>query len=438
MLLNNRELATLIWLAVAAAWVLSLRAIRPGITGILKILVDPLFLLPLLGMLGWIVLEIWAGWKLALWNTGFVSNTVVWTVSTALVLYFNVDKAVEDPLFFRKTAKGTLGVSIFVEFFINLFVFGLLEELILQFVLAILVIPIAFSGQKPEFQQGKKVLNGLLTGAVFLLLGYTIVQFYTQWAQLDRQALLLKLVLPAWLTIGILPFIYVLSLCFVYDGALRGVNRATSDWRARWRTRFVLVRDFRLRRNELRSFTWMWIKRAAEAPDVTAARAVVKQFRDEQRAAEQAKLDAEERLRRYAGSNKTDTEGRRLDRREFKETTKAFRFLATCQMGWYRNRGGRYHRKKLLIALGDDFTRHGLPQDHGIAIRVSKDGQAWYAWRRTVTGWCFAIGAAGPPPDQWEFDGPETPNGFPGKASEWGSGPFLDEVNQNWRWGEEA
>ena len=398
MLLNNRELATLIWLAVAVAWVLSLRAIRPGITGILKILVDPLFLLPLLGMLGWIVLEILAGWKLALWNTGFVSNTVVWTVSTALVLYFNVDKAVEDPLFFRKTAKGTLGVSIFVEFFINLFVFGLLEELILQFVLAILVIPIAFSGQKPEFQQGKKVLNGLLTGAVFLLLGYTIVQFYAQWAQLDRQALLLKLVLPAWLTIGILPFIYVLSLCFVYDGALRGVNRATSDWRARWRTRFVLVRDFRLRRNELRSFTWMWIKRAAEAPDVTAARAVVQQFRDEQRAAEQAKLDAEERLQRYAGSNKTDTEERRLDRREFKETTKALRFLATCQMGWYRNRGGRYHRKKLLIALGDDFTRHGLPKDHGITIRVSKDGQAWYAWRRTVTGWCFAIGAAGPPP----------------------------------------
>ena len=106
-------------------------------------------------------------------------------------------------------------------------------------------------------------------------------------------------------------------------GPERRVNRATSDWRVRWRTRFVLVRDFRLRRNELRSFTWMWIKRAAVAPDVTGARAVVQQFRDEQRAAEQAERDAEERLWRYAGSNKTDAEGRRLDRREFKETTEA-------------------------------------------------------------------------------------------------------------------
>ena len=433
MVLNNRELASLIWIAVAAAWVLSRRDLRSGIAGILKSLANPLLLLPLLGLQGWIALEIWAGGKLGLWNTDLVSNTVVWTVGTALVLYFNVNKAAEDPLFFRKTAKSALAASVFVEFFINLFVFGLFAELILQFVLIILILVDAFSSQKPEFQQLKKVLGALLVGVGFLFLGYTIVQFYAQWTQLDRQALFLKFALPAWLTIGVLPFIYVLSLYVVYDGALRGVSRATSDWRVRWRTRFVLVRDFRLRRNELRSFTWMWIKRAAVAPDVTGARAVIQQFRDEQRAAEQAKRDAEERLWRYAGSNKTDAEGRRLDRREFKETTEALRHLATCQMGWYRNRGGRYHGENLLSALGDWFTRRGLPKDHGILVRVAKDGQAWYAWRRTVTGWCFAIGAAGPPPDQWEFDDPEKPNGFPGKASEWGSGSFLDEVNRNWR-----
>ena len=100
MVLNNRELASLIWLAVAAAWVLSRRDLRSGIAGILKSLANPLLLLPLLGLQGWIALEIWAGGKLGLWNTDLVSNTVVWTVGTALVLYFNVNKAAEDPLFF--------------------------------------------------------------------------------------------------------------------------------------------------------------------------------------------------------------------------------------------------------------------------------------------------------------------------------------------------
>ena len=211
MLLNNRELATLIWLAVAAAWVLSHRNLRSGIAGLLGSLVNPVLLLPLVGMLGWIALEIWAGWKLALWNTGLVSNTVVWTVGTALVLFFNVTKAVEDPRFFHKTAKGTLKASVFVEFFINLFVFGLLAELLLQFVLTVLLMLDAVSGQKPEHRQVKKVLVALVTGTGVMLLGYTIVQFYAQWAQLDRQVLFLKVALPVWLTIGVLPFVYILQ-----------------------------------------------------------------------------------------------------------------------------------------------------------------------------------------------------------------------------------
>ena len=101
-------------------------------------------------------------------------------------------------------------------------------------------------------------------------------------------------------------------------------------------------------------------------------------------------------------------------------------------MGWHRNRGGRY-RDDLLKMIGDDFTRQGLPKESGIALRVSSDGQAWYAWRRTVTGWCFAIGAAGPPPEQWEYDGPEPPHGFPGRDRTWGERPFSDQVNRNWR-----
>ena len=76
--------------------------------GILKSLASPPLLLPLLGLLGWIALEIWAGGKLGLWNTGLVPNTVVWTVGTALVLYFNVNQAAEDSLFFAKPQRVRL------------------------------------------------------------------------------------------------------------------------------------------------------------------------------------------------------------------------------------------------------------------------------------------------------------------------------------------
>jgi len=96
-------------------------------------------------------------------------------------------------------------------------------------------------------------------------------------------------------------------------------------------------------------------------------------------------------------------------------------------MGWYRNRTKGRYPADLLKIFQPGFTR-GLPDDHGIEMRVRRDGKAWYAWRQTVTGWVFAIGAAGPPPNQWFWDGPKPPPGFPGRS--WMSRPF--ERGPNW------
>ena len=142
-------------------------------------------------------------------------------------------------------------------------------------------------------------------------------------------------------------------------------------------------------------------------------------------------IEEQERLERYTGAEGTSADGRRLDRREFKETVRSLRWLATCQSGWY-SKENRY-RPELLDLVKSSFPVYGLPAETRITITVAKDGQSWYAWRRTITGWCFAIGAAGPPPCQdWEYDGPKPPDGFPGQDENWGSGPFSYKANENW------
>jgi hypothetical protein len=72
----------------------------------------------------------------------------------------------------------------------------------------------------------------------------------------------------------------------------------------------------------------------------------------------------------------------------------------------------------LLPIVDFHFPRDGLPENHGVEMYVPRDGQRWYAMRRAVTSWWFAIGAAGPPPDQWLYDGPHPPRGFPAEP-EW-------------------
>jgi hypothetical protein len=172
------------------------------------------------------------------------------------------------------------------------------------------------------------------------------------------------------------------------------------------------------------------LERIVSATNFRAARRVVADFQKSRRDKEREVAEEQERLRRYAGSDETDAEGRRLDRREFEQTMKALRWLADCMEGWYHNEdcGGKRYRADLLEALGSDFFKpYGLPPDPPIIMKVAKKGRAWYAWRRTVTGWFFAIGASGPPPDRWEYDGPEPPGRFPSKGRGWG-----DKANRNW------
>jgi hypothetical protein len=97
-------------------------------------------------------------------------------------------------------------------------------------------------------------------------------------------------------------------------------------------------------------------------------------------------------------------------------------------MGWYHNQGGRY-RDDLLDQLAAVFERRGLPEDHGVTPRVSRSGQSWFAWRRAPSGWCFAMGAEGSPPDEWYLDGPEPPKSYPGHDRAWGDQRFEPTVN---------
>lgn len=427
---DNRELAILLWLSVFLCWVLSKPELRSGLGGVFRSFFQPFICLSLLAMAGYMALEVCAGARLGIWNSELVKPTLLWAVLSGGVMFFESNKAARDSRFFRTVLVETVAIGVFIEFFMNVFVMSLLTELIVQPVIAALAILRAVAGNKGENRQLRKFLHILLALTGFAFLAYTGWRTNTDWATLDLREVTLEFLLPVWLTAGLLPCIYVLSLVITYDSALRGVNWAAKDGRPRWRAWLALAAGLHFRHRDVNAFNWNRARQLVEAPSLSAARAVVRDFRRERRAALQSIADQEERERRYSGSDDTDDAGRRLDRREFDATIDALRFLETCQDNWHRNRGGRY-REDLLTMVGDHFR--GLPEESGIELRVSEDRQSWYAWRRTLSGWCFTIGGDGPPPGLWEFDGPEPPQGFPGRDPAWGRQPCSPDRNRNWQ-----
>jgi hypothetical protein len=431
LMLNNREWAILIWGAGIFVTLIARSEIRSSIGQLFRTLLSPALLIPLLLMIAYVVGEIWLGHKAQLWRSGLTKDTIVWFIVSALVFFFGYDQASKQPHFFRRRLVAAISIPIFIEFFANLYVLNLIAELALQPILLLLGLLIAVAESDERFRVLRTPLNTLLAVIGLSLLAYSVRQLFISWDEVDKPITALQFALPIWLTIGILPYIYLLNLYSNYQKAFHAIDVHSDSRRARLRAKLALIATLHFRARDSNAFGgWPWLDQIVSAPTFRATRRVVANFRESRREKERAAAEEQERLRRYTGSDDTDAEGRRLDRREFKETTKALSWLADCMEGWYHNeeRGSKRYRADLLKVFGSDFFKpFGLPQDPGITMKVAKNGKAWYAWRRTVTGWYFAIGAAGPPPDRWEYDGPEPPRRFPPRGQGWG-----DKANQNW------
>jgi hypothetical protein len=381
-------------------------------------------------MVVWVLLEVWLAAKVMPWNSELTKGALVWFITAGLVLLGRFEEASKNRHFFRHKAIQTLTWPALAEFYLNVYPLPLLAEIALQPVLAVLVTLSILAARDESLRWAKGCAERLLSFIGLALFGYVMFQTIRGWGTLNKQGLFLEFALPVWLTIGALPFIFLLATYGAYEMAFLRL-RFTDSGRVRpVRTRLALIIGLHFRPREIAAIRPNWLRRVATAPTFRAALTVVREYQAQRRREDLRVIQDKERLKKFAGVTGVDSDNRQLDRREFRETTEALRFVSLCMMGWYR-RGGRY-RPDILTILEGSFERHGLKGPPEIHVHVSSDGQAWYAWRRTVTGWCFAIGAGGPPPNQWLYDGSEPPVGFPGVGPSWGTSRLSSEASPNW------
>ncbi len=421
--LNNRDLAVLFWTLVFFAWMVSRRDVRPALVGVLRSFAQPVILGTTLGLAFYSCVLVFLGGLIGIWETGLAKETVIWFLGTGFVLLMNMSRALDRDDWFQLEVKNALRVAVLIDFFINLVVLPLPIELILAPFLTGLLLMSAFGGSREDLSQAKGCVDSILGFLGIALFVYVGVRVFTDWSSYNDAATLESLLLPIWLTLAVLPYIYALAVWSGYQRTFGMVDRATDKRAARRRARLALMIGLGPRTRELGQFYLYPARQVGEAESFCDARNAVRDFRAGLAAERKAVRDEEEHLRKFAGVKGEDEDGRRLDQREFAETKGALQWIATSHMGSY-DREDRY-RKDLLEFL----PIHELPEDHGIEMRVSEDGQRWFAWRRTVTGWCFAIGSAAPPPDQWSFDGADPPVDFPGIGSEWGDSFGIEAKN---------
>jgi hypothetical protein len=424
---NDRELATLAWIAAGLVALVAFKKTRKEITPTLKILFGSSLIVVVAVFGAWLVSALWLAHSIGFWTRGELWTTLLWFVFNGTVWFGTFAKAGKHPHFIRRRFVESIGATALVEALANAHTFPLWVELLLLPVLAFVAMLHAVAQTEKEHAPVATFLGWVLAAAGVMLVVQSVLGFATNLGADEIAGVSRSIAVPIWLSMASAPFIYVLGVYSAYQ--TMGI-RLDQGGKAGWRVRFGLASALRLRLEDVVGMNLFILRDAADKGTYRAGRVAVAKFRADRAADLAARRLASKRLIDNAGVDGVDAEGRRLDRREFKETKAAIEWLAVCMSGHFRNR--KRFRKDILDIVRD-FEQQGLPGAHGIELRVAKDGHWWYAYRRTVTGWVFAVGAVNKPENAWWYDGPTPPTGLPTKP-DWCD--IRDETRPEWR-GEE-
>ncbi len=428
--LNNRERASLIWLGILIAFGLSKPTVRKCLRDVLRSAFSPkvaaVWAIYVAWIAGFVALAHWVG----VWKNLLTKDTIVWTVTAGLASIVTFTEA-SKPGYFGRAVLKAVGIVALLEYFVTLAKFRLWVELMLQpIVVLFAVAPIVVKkpGSRTPWHRASTWFFAIL---MFVMVGHTARTLYNSCSKMDWGLFVLRAIWPMALVLWVLIVVFGLAVVASYEHAFLRLDWSRDKVVGAWKPKLGLLLALGLQLRWIHEAAKGGTLHVAHAHSVRSAFQAARSFKAERIVEKKREDTYQADLIRYAGSAELDEKGQPRDKREFRETVRALEWLHICQIGWYRRKPVGY-KPDLIERFGDDFTAQGLPIPSGITMVVSDDGQHWYAWRRTLGGHYFAIGASGKPPNQWRYDGPDPPRDFPGIGAEWGDTPFSEERAHNW------
>lgn len=241
-IMDNREIAILVWLGIFFTWAISQKDIRKSLFAIFKAFTQKAILISSILMLLYIGAMIYVLYRVNFWDISILSDTVIWIFGVAAVLFINISHTQEDD-YFRKVIIDNIKLVVFIEFLTNLYVFDLWIELLLVPILASIGAMLGVASARPAYKQVESFLTVIVA---FIGVGFLAYALYNVIVDLKGFASLQSLrtfVLPIILTIMFLPFVYALAVYVIYDLIFVRIKNLVNDPKlvkyAKWQTVFA-------------------------------------------------------------------------------------------------------------------------------------------------------------------------------------------------------
>ena len=221
--LSNRDISLLVWISIIIVLMFFDKKIRNSAYEFLKTLFIKEFILVLCLFFLHTFINIFILHKLNLWNISLLKDTVFWIFSFAFVSMFNVND-LNSNSDFSKIILKTFTWTIWVEFFVNFFTFGLIVEIIILPILVLFSMLQAYASQFEEHKQADTFFKMVLTISAIVIFTISLYKTITNTNDFFNWTTLKTFALPILLSILFLPFLYIFNLVVKYDSLRTTIN----------------------------------------------------------------------------------------------------------------------------------------------------------------------------------------------------------------------
>ncbi len=214
--LNSREQATVIWAVIFLVWAMRQEGVRSSLAMVVRAALQWKLVALWVAMSAYVALLTVLLFRLHLWGYPLLKDTLFWMVGAAAVELMNYS-AMEKPGYFRKLMGDALKLTVVIQFIVGMYCFSLWAELVLVPLLGMLAGMSVVADSSPQYRPAKTLTDFLLGALGLLIAGNAVYHAVAGASSLASATSLRALALPAFLTVGFIPFSYAFALIANYE-----------------------------------------------------------------------------------------------------------------------------------------------------------------------------------------------------------------------------
>lgn len=221
---NNREIATAIWICIISILFSFKSEIRNSVLNSLKIFFNWKIQLSILSLIIYSSIIVSLLHLIKFWTFDFLKDSIMWFCFTGIVLGFDALTKSKDEDLFKKIIFNNIKVLIILEFIINTYTFSLIGEIIFLPMITFIAMIEVFSKFNKKYSPIEKLTSYIQIAIGIIILTLSITKIITDFNNFGNLNTLRSFLLPPFLSISILPFIYLLCIISNYEKLFSRLN----------------------------------------------------------------------------------------------------------------------------------------------------------------------------------------------------------------------